>query len=411
MLKVAYILSRFPDLTETFIMREMYWLHESGVEVDIFALLPQQPAPIHQQAEELMPRVHYSPYVLSWNLICAHFYYVFRSPLRYLRALWRAVELTWREPSILFRVLALYGKIVYFARQMEGMGIEHIHAHFVWINGIAAAIVSDLTGTTFSLHPHAFGLFMRDQQDVRRQLEGADLVVTVSEFHRAYIADLCDGIECGDVEIVHYGLETDRFQLPEQADVRRIPHILSVGSLIEKKGHEYLIDACAILAHRGYEFRCSIIGRGPLQELLQARINANGLADEVQLVGGIRQQKVIGFYHQSDIFALPCTIAQSGDRDGMPNVLIEAMAMQIPVITTSVTGIPELVHDRENGLLVPDRDATVLAQALELLLRDESLRAELGKRGRETVLRGFDIRRTTAHLAKLFGRTTTKGAT
>jgi len=401
-LKVAYILSRFPKLTETFILREMYWLPESGIEVHIFSLLNPLPTPVHQQAEELMPNVHYSPFFLSWSLILAQFYFVLRSPVGYLRALLRAIWQTYREPLVLLRVLLLFPKSVYFARQMEDLGIDHVHAHFVWVNGVAAGIASDLIGVTFSLHPHAFGLFMRDQVSVRRQLKQATKIVTVSEFHRAYIAALCSSIQPDDVEIVHYGLETDGFQPSASPARNEIPHILSVGSLTEKKGHEYLIDACVLLAEKGYDFQCSIIGVGPLQESLQARVNRYKLQDKVHLLGGKKQDEVLDLYRQSDIFALACVVAQGGDRDGMPNVLIEAMAMQLPVVTTPVTGIPELVRDGENGLLVPERDGAALAQALERLMQDEPLRRELGRRGRETVLNGFEVRQTAAKLAAVF---------
>ena len=401
-LKVAYILSRFPKLTETFILREMYWLRESGVEVHIFSLLNPLPTPVHQQAEAMMPHVHYSPFFLSWALILAQFHFIFRSPVGYLRALLRAIWQTYREPLVLLRVLLLFPKSVYFARQMEDLGVDHVHAHFVWVNGVAAGIASDLIGVTFSLHPHAFGLFMRDQVSVRRQLERAAKIVTVSEFHRAYITDLCPGFDSDDIEIVHYGLETDKFEPPPELTDNGIPHILSVGSLVEKKGHEYLIDACALAAEKGYEFQCSIVGVGPLQESLQARISHYRLQDKVHLLGGKRQEEVLALYCQSSIFALACVVAQDGDRDGMPNVLIEAMAMQLPVVTTPVTGIPELVWDGENGLLVPEREETALAQALERLIQDEPLRRELGRRGRETVLNGFEVRQTAAKLAAVF---------
>lgn len=401
-LKVAYILSRFPRLTETFILREMYWIRQFEVDVHIFSLLNPLPTPVHQQAEEMMPYVHYSPFFLSRALILAQFHFIFLSPLGYLRALLGAIWQTYREPLVLLRVLLLFPKSVYFARQMEELGIDHVHAHFVWVNGVAAGIASDLIGVTFSLHPHAFGLFMRDQINVRRQLEQATKIVTVSEFHRAYITDLCPGLDPDDIEIVHYGLETDRFRPSPESTDNGIPHILSVGSLVEKKGHEYLLAACALLAEKGYEFQCSIVGVGSLQESLQIRIEHYKLDDKVNLLGGKEQAEVLDLYRQSDIFALACVVARDGDRDGMPNVLIEAMAMQIPVVTTPVTGIPELVRDGESGLLVPERDVAALSQALERLIQDKHLRRELGAKGRERVLNGFDIRQTAAKLAAIF---------
>jgi colanic acid/amylovoran biosynthesis glycosyltransferase len=401
-LKVAYILSRFPYLTETFILREMIHLRRLGLDVHVFSMLPPLPTPIHQQAQEMMPYVYYSPFLLSTNLVLAQLYFLICSPIKYIRALFLAIWQTYRERLVLLRVLMIFPKSVYFAKQMRDLKIDHIHAHFVWVNGIAAKVASDLTGITFSLHPHAFGLFMRDQECVRRQLELATGVVTVSEYHRQYIADLCPRWSPGDIKIVHYGLDPTEFTpayVPAEDDSVRI---ISVGSLVEKKGHEYLIDACAQLAEKGYEFHCSIVGIGSLQSALQARIDGHHLQSRVSLLGARNQTEVKNLYRYSDIFVLACVVAQSGDRDGMPNVLLEAMAMQLPVVTTPVTGIPELVRDGETGLLVPERDVNALAQAIEQLINDKTVRHKLGQQGRQTVLAGFDINKTAAQLAMDF---------
>jgi colanic acid/amylovoran biosynthesis glycosyltransferase len=402
-MKVAYFLLRFPHLTETFILREMVFLRRLGVDVHVFSMIPPLPTPImHEQVQEMMPYVHYSPFLLSARLIVAQFHFLLRSPLKYVRALFRALWQTCPEPAALFRVLVTFPKSVYFAKQVQDLGIDHIHAHFVWVNGVAAQIAADLTGATFSLHPHAWGLFMRGQEAVRRQLEVATGLVTVSGYHRQYIADLCPRCASRDTKIVHYGLDPTEFvPAPVPAEDGTV-RIISVGSLFEKKGHEYLIDACAQLAEKGIPFRCSIVGSGALQSALQERIEGHGLHNCVSLLGAKTQAEVKDLYRHGDIFALACVVARSGDCDGMPNVLLEALSMEIPVVTTPVAGIPELVRDGETGLLVPQRDARALAHAIERLIDDEALRRDLGRRGRQTVLAEFDIRRTAAQLATAF---------
>ncbi len=404
-LRVAYLLSRFPQLTETFILREMLLLCDLGLDIQVFSMLPPHSGPVHRQVQQMMPYVHYSPFLLSGRLILAQLHYVFHSPVKYVSAFARAVWQTYREPLVLLRVLLLFPKSVYFARQLQALEVDHIHAHFVWINGIAARIASDLTGITFSLHPHAFDLFMRDQENVRRQLELADRVVTVSQYHRSYIARLCPRWSPAEIMVVHYGLDPTEFEPcqspPEDSTLR----LVSVGRLEEKKGFEYLIEACALLADKGYSFRCSIIGKGSLRDQLQARIERHHLQNRVLLLGARDQVAVQDLYRHSDIFVLPCVIASSGDRDGMPNVLLEAMALQLPVVTTSVTGIPELVHDGRNGFLVPERNAQALADGIERLINDPALRLTFGKRGRETVLAGFDIHQTAAQLARILQET------
>ncbi len=398
-LRIAYILSRFPHLTETFILREMVLLRQTGHEVHVFSLFDPLPYPVHQQAKTMLPYTHYSPLLRSRELVAANLRFLLRTPLRYGRALWHAVTLSRHESPILARALLLFPKAVYFARVMQQLGVEHVHAHFVWVNGIAAQVAADLIGVTVSLHPHAFGLFMRDPRDVSRQLALADGVITVSEYHRRFIADLCPRWSPAEIAIVHYGVDPREFT-PRRPESQGEPiRILSVGSLTAKKGHPYLVEACAMLKERGLRFHCTIVGAGPQRESLEAQIARLGLRDEVTLTGAKTQAEVRELYAHSDIFALACTIAPDGDRDGMPNVLLEAMVTRLPVVTTPVTGIPELVVDGETGLLVPSDDASALADALFRLAEDASLRERLGERGRAKVLSEFDIRRTVAQLA------------
>lgn len=398
-LKVAYFLGRFPYLTETFILREIILLRRLGLEVHIFSMFPPLPTPVHGQVAEVMPYVHYSPYILSGRLILAQLHFLLHSPYRYFHALFRAIWQTYQEPLVLLRVLMIFPKAVFFSKQTQELGIEHIHAHFVWVNGIGAGIAHDLTDITYSLHSHAFDLFTRDQECLRRQLEIAGAIVTISEFHRQYIVSLCPHLLPENVKVVHLGLDPEEFTpapIPAQNGTVRI---ISVGSLIEKKGHEYLIEACAKLAQKGYSFQCFIVGMGPRQDALQVHIDEYGLHDCVFLLGGKTQEEIRELYRSSDLFVLACVISRTGDRDGMPYVLLEAMSMQIPVITTAVTGIPELVRDGENGLLVPQRDAPALEGAMERLIKDKTLCHRLGKQGRQTILADFDIRKTADQLA------------
>jgi len=406
-LKVAYVLCRFPHLTQTFIMRELYWIRQHDVEVHVFSLFRPRTTPVHEQARELLPHVQYSPFI-SWAVLKAQYHFLRRRPGRYLLALARAIWQTHREPRLLLGALAIFPKSVYFARQMKELGIDHVHAHFVWLDGIAAGIISDLTGITFTIHAHAFGLFGRDQASVRSELEHASRVITIADYHRAYIAALSPRIDLDDIEVVHCGLETDHFRTASlRADGGPV-RILSVGTLIEKKGHEYLIDACALLVQRGLVFQCDIVGdtvgTDRLRRVLQARINQHGLGEWVRLLGALQQTRVLELYQKSDIFALACVVAHTGDRDGIPMALVEAMACELPVVTTPVTGIPELVHHGQTGLLVEQRDASALADALERLIVSEALRVQLGEQARQTILEDFQIQHSTAELAGIFRR-------
>ena len=402
-LRIAYYLSRFPRLTETFILREMSCLRETGVDVQIYSLLPPFSSFTgNQDFQRMMPYVHYSPFLFSFKLIRAQFYFLFRSPAKYINALRRVIWQTWHEPETFIKTLALFPKMVYFSKQIEEMKVDHIHAHFVWISAIAAQVAADLTGIKYTLHAHAWDIFYRNRECVRRQLDLPTAIITVSEYHRQYLASLCPHRKPEDILVVHYGLDPLEFKSRQMPVYDHKLNIISVGRLVKKKGFEYLVDACAKLAEKGYSFRCSIVGDGPLGDSLQVRIDTQGLHNQVSLLGSKSQAEVKELYRDSDIFVLACVVGQGGDRDGMPNVLLEAMAMQIPVITTPVTGNVELVYDGENGLMVPERDSQALALAIEQLINDPSLRSRLGQQGLQTILAGFDIHHSASQLAGIF---------
>ena len=400
-LKVAYFLGRFPELTKTFVTREIYWIRKQDVDVSIFSLFRPQTITIHERDKELLPYVHYGR-VLFRNVIKAQLHFLRHTPKRYFRALAKTIQYSHREPKVLLRALSIFPKSVYFAWEMKDKQIQHVHAHFITLASIAANITCILLDIPLSIHAHAVGLFTRNQASVRRQLEDASKIITISNYHRDYIANLCSHIDVNNVEIVYCSLEAGEFQptskQPDKTNIR----ILSVGRLIEKKGFEYLIDACVLLARRGVTFQCQIVGQGPLQAALQARIDQHQLQKSVALLGPLEQARVLDLYQTSDIFALACVVARNGNQDGLPVVLTEAMACELPVVTTPVAGITDLITDRKNGLLVQERDASGLADALENLIADEPLRRQLGKQARQKILQEFQIQHNAAKLATIF---------
>lgn len=383
-------------------MREVYWLRKQGVDVNIYSLLNPIHSVVHEQAQELLSITHYSSF-FSWNVFKSHCHFLARSPLRYAKSIWNLMCQTFREPGVCLRSLLLFPKSVAFARLIEQSQADHIHAHFVWIDGIAAGVVNDLTDITFTMHPHAFGLFSRNQKSVKRQLEHATEIVTISNYHRDYILELCPDIDPAHVHVVYCALESNRLRpvQREQDDDQPI-NILAVGRLIEKKGFQYLVAACKQLLDGKINFRCNIVGGGTLKQPLQDEIVRLGLQDHVQLVGSLSQKQVFEFYRQADIFALPCVVAADGDRDGIPVVLMEAMAYEIPVVTTAVTGIPDLVQHEQTGLLVSQRDVDSLTAAIERLVSNGELCRQLGQQGRQAILDKFDIQKNTKTLASIF---------
>lgn len=401
-LRVAYILQRFPHLRQTYILREMDWMRRFGVDLRIYSLLRPERDPVHEQVAALMPLVRYVP-LLSWGILRAQVAALARAPWAYLRALVRVARQTWREPGVLVRALAVFPAAVYLAGEMAAEEVQHVHAHFAWLEAIAAGVVRDLEGIPFTTCPHAFDLYSRDPRDVRVQLEGAPHIVTISRANREYIRGLSPRLRHRRIDIVHCGVDLGMFPFrPREAAPGEPLRIVSVGALVEKKGYAHLIDACAALVERGTDVVCDIVGSGPLREELEERVRGRALEGRVRLLGAMSQEDVARLYAAADLFALPCVVARDGDRDGIPVVLMEAMASGVPVVSTDVSGIPELVRSGETGVCVPPGDAVALADALEGLIRSPERRRSMAEAARRTIVEGYQSRENAARLLGIF---------
>jgi glycosyltransferase involved in cell wall biosynthesis len=204
------------------------------------------------------------------------------------------------------------------------------------------------------------------------------------------------------MHIVHCGVDPDKFTPVSQKSLNKVPIILFVAQLTEKKGTPFLVKACKILKDNCLDFRCTIVGDGPQKPLIKELIKSNKLEDNVQLAGRVFQEELKSYLADADIFVLPCIQKDDGEMDGIPVVLMEAMAMQLPVVSTPISGIPELINDGQNGLLVEQKNPQALAEALQQLCLDTKLRKKLGQKGREKVIKDFNINKTARKLKTLF---------
>jgi glycosyltransferase involved in cell wall biosynthesis len=264
-----------------------------------------------------------------------------------------------------------------------------------------------LSGVPYTFTAHARDIYVDTQPALlRAEMERAEAVVTVSEYNRGYLARQLAGptangkvrcIPCG-LDLCHFPFERSR---PPDAGP---PVILSVGRLIDKKGLGDVIAAAEILRRRGRRFQVEIIGTGPLKPALEAQVQRLGLQDRVTFLGAQPQEAVRPAYRRATLFVLPCVVSADGDRDGMPNVLLEAMASGVPVVSTAVVGIPEWIQSGRNGLLVDPRNPVMLADALDLLLADADLRDRLAQAARRTIEAHFTIERNSMELVTLFQR-------
>jgi glycosyltransferase involved in cell wall biosynthesis len=287
------------------------------------------------------------------------------------------------------------------AREVRSKHLDHLHAPFASDVATVARLGAQLAGVTYSFTARAKDIFHESVQpeDLRQKLRDAAGVVTVSDYHLDYLRQTY-GPLASHVQRVYNGLDLDEF--PYEAPHDRPAKIVAIGRLVEKKGFPDLIDACALLNRQGCSFSCRFIGNGPLKADLEAQIERLGLQEQVKLVGPRPQSEVIQEVQSAAVLAAPCIVCQDGDRDGLPNVIQEALALGTPVISTDVTGIPEVVRHGETGLLVPQHDPPTLAAALERLLSDSALRVELATRARRFMEAEFNIHRNTARRRALF---------
>lgn len=402
-LPIAYFLGKFPQLTQTFVTREVFWIRRHGVEPLVFSFSRPRTLPAQDEVEALLPLTRYCSY-LGGDALKALGYFLIRSPIRLAKAVGSVFQNTRGEIPLRLRALWALPRALCFAREIQRRGIGHVHAHFLTLASVEACAVAALLEIDYSITVHAVGLFTRVPRNIRRQMLGAARVITISSFHRKRIFALCPEMPPDRLKIVHCGLETSRFQPTARtpAATPSVPRILAIGRLIEKKGFAYLVDACACLAKGGIPFECHVIGDGPLASQLADQVSRSGIGNRVSFLGAVGQPEVLESFSRSDVFALPCVVGEDGNADGLPVVLVEAMSCGLPVVTTPVAGIVDLVEDGVTGRLVPERDVAALADALRSLLEDPAGRLELGRAGREKVRREFEIAETTRHLADAF---------
>ncbi|MDE2007335.1 MAG: glycosyltransferase [Rhodospirillales bacterium] len=395
-------MKRYPRLTETFILNEIRAMERLGADLHIFSLLQPEPPPHHPMVAEVRARVSSPPAQTASKIAAflgAHAAQAARAPLRYAAAL--ACAVWWSaqadRPLSVWKQFARGGFIAHACRRE---GIRHIHAHFANAPAAAARFAAIMSGIPYSFTAHAKDLYLTPRRVIWRRARAARFVATCTEYNAEYLRELL-GDQAGKVQRIYHGIDLALFAARAAPEPAPVPFILSVGRLVEKKGHDDLIAAFAALRDRGIAFRAEIVGAGPLRDDLAADIAARGLADRVRLRGPMTHAALIDLYRTADLFALAPRIAEDGDRDGIPNVLAEAMAIGVPVLATAISGIPELVRDGETGRLVAPRDPAALAEAMAALLADPDAARALAATGRALLERDFDLWVTTRRLRAL----------
>lgn len=402
--RVAYIMKRYPRLTETFILNEIRAMERYGADLRIFSLLTPEPPPHHPIASEVTAPVHSAPLEERSSrapLARAHAACAVASPWRYALTLSKALSRSAQSASPL-SVWRQFIRAGFVAATCRRDRVGHLHAHFANAPAAVAQFASELTGIPFSFTAHAKDLYLTPKRVIRRRARAARFVATCTGYNVRYIESVL-GERSEKVHLVYHGIDLGEFagRNDFKTHPKRPPLILSVGRLVPKKGHDDLIAACAILRSRGVEFRCRIVGDGGLHSELQAQIDSAGLNDVVTLDGAMTHKELIALYGEAQLFALAPRITDDGDRDGIPNVIAEAMAIGVPVVSTEVSGIPELVRDGVTGALVPPRDPDALADKMAMLLADDDMRRCFAQAARALLERDFNLWATTRRLHEL----------
>lgn len=389
---IGYVVKRYPRYSETFVVTEILAHEAVGLDVEIFALRPPCDTHFQDAIARVRAPVTYVPYE---GIRTADFWAALQHVARFHSGLWRVLgDAAHEDAREVYQAAML-------AHHVTDRGIRHLHAHFATSPTTVARLAARIADISYSFTAHAKDIYGPEvrHSDLRRKLTDATAVVTVSDYNLTHLTS-AHGEAAERIARIYNGLPLDQF--PFSVPEARPPLILSVGRLVEKKGIADLVDACAILDRAGRPFTCHVIGAGPLEADLRDQIHRLGLASRVSLLGPRPRVEVVQCLREAAVFAAPCVVAQDGDRDGLPTVLLEAMATGTPSIATGVTGIPEIIQDDSTGLLVPEHDAVALAAALDRLLGDAELRVRLATSARALIERSFDARRNAEQLRNLF---------
>ncbi len=399
MTRVTYIIGTYPLLTTTFIDREIRMLRSWGVSVDVVSLRRPVDALSPEQAALAQTTTYVRP-VRPGELVRRHIRFLSRRPRTYLSTLARLATATgppWRER---LRTIGHFGLAVHVAGHLADRGAtERLHAHFIDRAALVAHVAAQLLDVPYSITAHASDIYVAPVL-LDKKIEGADFVATCTGYNQAHLSSEVDGA-AEKVAVLYHGLEVERYQ-PAPTIATTTPMLVSVGQLKAKKGFLHLLDAARLLTDRGIGFHCEIIGEGPQRAELERKIRELGLEQHIVLRGALDHDEVIDTYRRASAFVLPCVIGDDGDRDGIPNVILEAMAMQLAVVSTTHSGIPEAVENETTGLLVPPGDAGALARALALVLEDQDAARRMGARGREVVIDRFDAEKNVRMLYDRF---------
>ena len=389
MTQFAYVFERFPSYVQTFCYREIAELDRQGEAPPIFSIRTPDKEPPQGWDEKIVARVQYLP---GEPQLVGEIERTLKRKERNQEIVELVAE--WGRRSDFLR---LY-QAIYVGSRLQKLGINHVHAHFAGMAARTAFWINKFFGVPFSFTAHANDIFAPQEFEIGlgKLIGAASAVVAVSDYAANFLKERFSA-NAAKIHCVYNGLDLARFK---RADfVNTVPTIVSIGRLIDKKGFADLIRACDLLKKRGHDFRCEITSEGPLENNLRTQIA--DLKSQVNLAGPKTQAQIVQQLAEASVFALPCVVDPDGARDNLPTVIMEAMAAGLPVVSTTVGGIAEMVAQSETGFLVEPHNPVALADAIEKVIVDPALARRLGQAGYERAQQLFSIERNVRELREL----------
>lgn len=399
--EIMYVVAEYPSLTETFIEREIQALRDCGLDIHVYAFNSRHPNQNEPDARNVPDNVSYTSGVFTAASLLTHAGFFVSRPMNYLglflRILFGKHGINLLEGA---RRLRLFHRVICLCQHAKKERISRVHAQFAHVSAEVARQAARVLHVPFSVGTHAWDIFSQKPDKTRDCLAGADFITCCTRKGVNRLKDILPPASHGQLLLVRHGLPAHILDRQTKGNGHLI---LAVGRLIPKKGYCDLIDACDLLRTGGMNIHCLIVGDGRLRNALEEMVKILNLDDCVRLTGEMSQPAIMALMErEAAVFCHPSIIDEKGDRDGLPNVILEAMCCGLPVITTPISAAGEAIHHSANGLLVPQKDPEALARALARLLTDQKLRDELGKQARQTVLEEFTAEACVRPLAERF---------
>ena len=402
---LGMILKGYPRISETFISNEIFLLEQLGFPIHLFSMRQPRENFTHQSVNRIQAAVDYLPETLLRplpRLLYHNCRLAARRPRIYARALKKALQRFSRtRKSATLKHLFQAGYLV--QHLMPGRQIIHLHAHFAHSPASVAMFTSILSGLPFSFTAHAKDIYTSDPRQLKEKASLANFVVTCTEYNRRHLMSLCSAKPVA-IHRIYHGIDTRLFSLSADGILKpAAPYqILTVARLVAKKGLPKVYQALKFMQDRGVAFNHNLIGDGEDREKILAVIKDLGLTAQTRWLGTQPHEVVLDYYRRAHLFVLGCEVAPNGDRDGIPNVLFESMAMGVPVVATRLSAIPELIENEKTGLLAPPGRPRELAEAMLKMLTDEALRARVIPAARQRVMQDFDNKVLIKQLADIY---------